>query len=132
MHTRVLSSCGLFLALPLLLLLPSSATADDAAAMRSVRLLSSYELTPDGQTLVLTWRGDLWRVPVTGGAAERLTWHPASDRQPRISPDGRRLAFVSDRSGTAQVHVMPLTGGRPEQVTLHTEGFRLYDWFPSG
>ena len=111
---------------------PTAATADDAAATRAVQLLSSYALSPDGETLVLSWRGDLWRVPATGGAAHRLTWHPASDRQPRISRDGRQLAFVSDRSGSAQVFVMPLGGGRPTQQTLHSEGFGLVDWFPTG
>lgn len=137
MQTRALPTSTLrtawSVALLLLLLLgPAGAGADDASSTRTVRLLSSYALTPDGQTLVLSWRGDLWRVPVTGGAARRLTWHPARDRQPKVSPDGRRIAFVSDRAGTDQVFVVPLGGGRPEQVTLHSEGFRLYDWFPEG
>ncbi len=101
-------------------------------APERVRLVDSYDISPDGQTLVLCWRRDLWSVAAGGGTLRRLTAHAASDEQPQISPDGRRLAFVSDRSGSPQVYVMPLAGGVPERVTQHSEPYRLYDWFPDG
>jgi len=89
-------------------------------------------LTPDAKTVVFSWRGDLWRVPVAGGAARRLTFHPAADIRPHVSPDGHLIAFVSNRSGVEQVWVMPIEGGPARQVTLHSEGARVYDWFPDG
>jgi Tol biopolymer transport system component len=89
-------------------------------------------LSPDGRTLYFSWRGDLWTAPTAGGAARRLTAHPARDLTPRVSPDGRELAFVSDRTGSMQVFTMPAAGGAPRQVTLHTEGYRLLEWAPDG
>ena len=75
----------------------SPAWAGDAGDTPAVRLVSGLSLTPDGDTLVFSWRGDLWRVSAGGGDASRITFHPASDTQPRISPDGRTVAFVSNR-----------------------------------
>ena len=113
-----------FLALP--------AAADEASPDRRIRLPESLSVSPDGSTIVLSWRGDLWRAPSAGGAARRLTLHPAPDTRPHVSPDGAQIAFVSTRSGAEQVYVMPFEGGTPRQVTLHTEGARVYDWFPDG
>ncbi|HOX24830.1 MAG TPA: S41 family peptidase [Candidatus Krumholzibacteria bacterium] len=75
-------------------------------------------ISPDGQTVVFTCQGDLWRVPAAGGRAERLTANPAYDQEPVFSPDGARLAFASDREGDADVYVMPAAGGRPERLTF--------------
>jgi tricorn protease len=106
--------------------------AASAAAQEEIRLAETPALSPDGTTLVFTWRGDLWRVPATGGTARRLTSHPASDRLARFSRDGLRIAFVSDREGGDQVFVMDLGGGTPRRVTSHSEGSIVYDWFPDG
>lgn len=97
---------------------------------RLVRMPESLALTPDGKTLIFSWHGDLWRASIDGGAARRLTFHPAPDTRPHVSPDGTLIAFASTRSGTEQVHVMPIDGGTPRQVTLHSEGSRVYGWFP--
>jgi tricorn protease len=75
-------------------------------------------ISPDGQTVVFSAQGDLWRVAATGGRAERLTAHPAYDRDPVFSPDGEWLAFASDREGSFDVFVMPALGGRPERLTF--------------
>ncbi len=96
----------------------------------AMRMADSFALTKDGSDVILSWRGDLWMVGREGGSARRLTFHPARDTRPFVSPDGKHIAFVSDRSGTEQVHVMPIAGGRPRQVTLHSEGARVYGWFP--
>lgn len=73
-------------------------------------------------------------VPGGGTAAEPrpLTRHPAHDGRPRWSPDGRRLAFLSDRAGEDQIHAMDLSGGEPVQVTRAPEGIQEYDWSPDG
>jgi len=120
------------LALALLGAGPCEAGDGSPGRWNTIRLPESLALSPDGKTLVVSWRGDLWRVASAGGAAQRLTSHPAGDTRPQISPDGTQVAFLSTRTGVDQVHVMPLAGGTPEQVTLHTEGARLYGWFPDG
>lgn len=110
-----------------LLLLSPSASAD-----MKVQLASQPDLSPDGSTLLFTKMGDIWRVPTKGGRAVRLTSHYANDRQPKYSPDGKQIAFVSNRTGSNQVFVMSATGGEPKQLTFHTEGFSLQDWYPDG
>lgn len=109
------------------LLLASVVHADS-----KVQLASSPDLSPDGKLLVFSKQGDIWRVPTKGGRAVRLTSHHAIDRQPMYSPDGKRIAFVSNRTGSYQVHVMPANGGLPKQLTFHTEGYSLQDWYPDG
>lgn len=97
-----------------------------------IKLGQAPALSPDGRTMAFAWRGDLWTVPVTGGTARRLTIHPATEGSPCFSPDGTRLAFVSDREGSRQVYIMPAAGGSPEQKTWHTEGYDIEDWLPDG
>ena len=91
-------------------------------------------LSPKGETLIFSWNGDLWRVPSTGGTARPITRHPAAETEPKVSPDGKRLAFVSDRSGTKQVYVTSLDGSleKPTQLTRHSAGYSLEDWYPDG
>lgn len=74
-------------------------------------------ISPDGSTIVVSWDGDLWAVPGTGGEAiaERLTAHPASETRSAFSPDGSMLAFESERDGARNIYVAPvvrLGGGR--------------------
>src|SRR5262245_55373420 len=57
--------------------------------------------SPDGRQLILSLLGHLFRLPIEGGAAEQLTFGPHYDNDPAFSPDGRRVAFVSDRDGSA-------------------------------
>lgn len=97
-----------------------------------VKLAHDPALSPDGKTLVFSWRGDLWSVASTGGNASRLTSHPGADTAPAFSPDGSQLAFTSDRSGSRQVHVMPSAGGTARQITHHTEGYEVLEWTPDG
>jgi len=92
----------------------------------------TFDVSPDGKTVVFSWREDLWRVPTGGGTATRLTSHAAEDHSPRFSPDGEEIAFISTRYPGGQIFLMPASGGRPRQVTHHTDGFRLDGWFPGG
>ncbi len=66
-------------------------------------------LSPDGKTMVFCWAGDLWLSPVSGRSAVRITTHPADERKSAWSPDGKWLAFESDRDGARNIYVMPLT-----------------------
>ncbi len=67
--------------------------------------------------IVFSWRGDLWKVAVTGGHAERLTGHPGDDLHSAWSPDGKRIAFDSDRTGHRNIFIMNADGTDLRQVT---------------
>jgi tricorn protease len=111
----------------LLLAVPAAAQAGDP-----IHLANHPALSPDGATLAFDWNGDIWTVPVAGGVARQLTQHPARDREPKFSPDGKEIAFISDREGSAQVFLMPAEGGAPRQLTFHTAGYSLQGWCGNG
>lgn len=77
----------------------------------------SLDVSPDGRTIVFDLLGDLYTIPVTGGAATRITDGPAMDAQPRFSPDGKEIVFASDRSGGEHVWSMNVDGSNARQVT---------------
>src|SRR5438270_10209919 len=68
----------------------------------------SLDVSPDGQTIVFDLLGHLYTMPATGGKATAITSGMAYDAQPRFSPDGKRIVFVSDRSGGDNLWVMSL------------------------
>ncbi|HBE68875.1 MAG TPA: hypothetical protein DDW52_12075, partial [Planctomycetaceae bacterium] len=78
------------------------------------------------------WLDEIWTARSDGSELQRLTNHRARDSRPLFSPDGKQIAFVSNRSGTSQLYVMPASGGMPKQVTFHSEGYTLQDWYPDG
>ncbi|HEY8884445.1 MAG TPA: S9 family peptidase, partial [Chloroflexota bacterium] len=94
-------------------------TLDDLAALRGV---SDPQISPDGRQVAFVvetlrpetneLRSQIWLVDADVDAAPRpLTAGDKQDSQPRWSPDGQRLAFVSNRTGTAQLWLLPLDGG---------------------
>jgi tricorn protease len=89
-------------------------------------------LSPDGRTLAFDWRGDIWIVPAEGGRADRLTAHVAHDAYPRWSPDGREIAFSSDRNGNWDLFVLSLETGAVDRLTSHSDYDIIYDWSPDG
>ncbi len=96
--------------------------ASPAAAREPIRLANNPALSPDSKRLAFDWGGDIWVASSQGGEARQLTAHPAKDSQPKFSPDGKEIAFISDREGSPQVFVMPVEGGTPQQLTFHTAG----------
>ena len=63
-----------------------------------------------GDTVIFTAEGDLWRVPIAGGTAQRLTSHPGEESRGAISPDGKTLAFSASYEGPTEVYTLPLDG----------------------
>lgn len=97
-----------------------------------IQLATYPSLSADGKRIVFGWAGDVWIASANGGKAKKVTTHPAYDGRALISPDGKEMAFMSNRSGVYQVWVMPLRGGTPRQVTFHSEGSRPVDWYSDG
>ncbi|MEO0732301.1 MAG: LpqB family beta-propeller domain-containing protein, partial [Bacteroidota bacterium] len=85
-------------------------------------------LTPDGKAIIFTYGGDLWQVPAQGGAANRLTAMDGVESAPRVSPDGKWLAFTSAQYGNNDVYLMPLAGGPITQLTFHEANDEVANW----
>lgn len=74
-------------------------------------------ISPDGQTIAFSYKGDLFTVAAKGGNARQLTSNAAYDANPVWSPDGTRLAFASSREGSLDIYVMNSQGGAPKRLT---------------
>ena len=85
-------------------------------------------LTPDGQTILFSYEGDIWSVPAAGGTAVRLTAMPGYETNARVSPDGKWLAFTGRQFGNADVFVMPFAGGEIRQLTWHSSSDDVDSW----
>ena len=83
----------------------------------------SVDVSPDGKEIVFDLLGDLYTMPIAGGEARSLTSGIPWDMQPRYSPDGKWIAFTSDRSGGDNIWIVDREGKNPQQVTKET--FRL-------
>ncbi|HIC14404.1 MAG TPA: amidohydrolase, partial [Gemmatimonadetes bacterium] len=93
----------------------------------------SVDVHPDGQTLVFDLLGDLYTIPIEGGEANRITHGLAFDGQPRYSPQGDKIIFVSDRSGGENLWTLDVASGDTTQITKGNEGSWLSpDWTPDG
>ncbi|NNL89974.1 MAG: amidohydrolase family protein [Marinicaulis sp.] len=93
----------------------------------------NVDVSPDGRTIAFDLLGDIYTMPIAGGAATRIAEGMNYDMQPRFSPDGSKIAFTSDRSGGNNIWVMNRDGSEPRQITK--EKFRLLNnptWSPSG
>ena len=77
----------------------------------------SLDLSADGQTVVFELLGDLYTLPIAGGEATRITSGQAYDMQPRYSPDGSQIVFVSDRNGSENLWITDGDGGDPKALT---------------
>lgn len=97
-----------------------------------MRLISAPALSPDGKAMVFEWCGDLWTAATAGGEAIRVVDDPARDAYPQFTPDGKRIVFSSERTGSLQLFSIAATGGETIQHTVHTEGNELECLSPDG
>src|SRR5689334_8814051 len=98
------------------------------AQENEVYFLSQPSLTPDGQTVVFTFEGDLWKANVATGEASRLTAMQGYETSPKVSPDGKWVAFTGRQYGNADVFVMPMSGGDIRQLTWHSGSDDMNSW----
>ena len=90
--------------------------------------LRPVRISPDGKQIAFCYMGDIYTVPAQGGEARQLTTNAAYDTAPYWSPDGSRIAFSSDRSGSMDVYVMPSAGGPAERLTTHSASETVAGW----
>ncbi|MFN8571329.1 MAG: amidohydrolase family protein [Gemmatimonadaceae bacterium] len=112
--------------LPLVPTRPLTFTTDEGTWM-------SLDVSPDGRTVVFDLLGDLYTVPLAGGAATRISGGSGFDGQPRYAPDGKQIVFVSDRSGSENLWLIDADGRNPRPLTKGS-GFAYVspDWTPDG
>src|SRR5262245_50574930 len=80
--------------------------------------------------VAFTYMGDIWTADESGSNVQRLTAHKARDMSPRFSPDGKWIAFASDREGNLDVWIIPVEGGKPRQLTFHSADDSVLGWTP--
>lgn len=113
-----------------LIVLAFCAVSTVASAQDDAGWMRYPTLSPDGATIAFTYRGDLYRVPASGGTATQLTQHPAHDFMPVWSHDGTRIAFASGRHGNFDLYVMPAAGGAAQRLTFHSAAEYPYSFTP--
>lgn len=132
---------------------PASATVSTPAQnppmsvmdLLGLRLASDPQLSPDGSTIAYvvlecheqtnSTSSAIWLVNSSGGKTStprQLTGGTGHDFAPRWSPDGKILAFLSDREGTAQIYLLPLDGGEARKLSTLAQDVTEYSWRPDG
>src|SRR5271165_2176356 len=115
---------SIFLGLVVAAGLPGSTTAREAKLVRY----------PDyhGGKIAFSYLGDIWTADEDGKNINRLTVHTARDVHPRFSPDGRFIAFSSDREGNMDVYLIPTAGGAVKRLTIHSADDTVLDMGVAG
>ena len=97
--------------------------------------LSSFAepgISPDGSTIAFVSGGDIWEVPTAGGDARLLVSHPATESRPLFSPDGKRLAFTSTRTGAGDVYLLTIATGDLARLTFDDVAELVTGWSADG
>src|SRR5262245_42937044 len=86
----------------------------------------SLDVSPDGKTIVFDLLGDLYTLPIEGGAAKRIAGGMSFESQPKFSSDGKTIAFLSDRSGVENLWIADVDGSNPRPVSKDRPTFDQY------
>ena len=103
-----------------------------AAAQSNPSWMRYPSISPDGKMIVFTYKGDLYKVPASGGTAIQLTQHEAHDFMPVWSHDSKSIAFASDRFGNFDVYTINADGGEARRVTFHSANEFPYEFSRDG
>ena len=106
----------------------SAFTISQISAQEKVYFTSTPSLSPDAKTVYFSYDGDIWSADVNGGNAARITALEGEEINPRVSPDGKWLAFSSNQYGNYDVYVMPINGGQIKQLTFHQAKDEIESW----
>ena len=110
-----------------LLIMPSLASAQEP-----IRFARTPDISPDGKLVAFSYLGDIWTVEAIGGVARPVTMHEAHDINPVFSPDGKWIAFSSNRHGQYDVFVVAAVGGKPRRLTFDSAHDMVSGWTPDG
>jgi tricorn protease len=97
-----------------------------------IRFPRTPDISPDGKLVAFSYLGDIWTVEAIGGVARPVTMHEAHEINPCFSPDGRWIAFSSNRHGSYDVFVVAAHGGRPKRLTFDSAHDMAMGWTPDG
>ncbi len=138
----VFPRCKVILVLLFLLLFPAWSLAQLTPEQSlNIRRLSDLRFSPDGKYLAFVVAEppegsernlDLWTLEISSRQLHQLTFSRKSDNSPRWSPDGRQLAFLSNRDDTTQIYLLPMEGGEAVRLTEGKNGVQSFDWSPDG
>jgi len=107
-----------------------------------IKGLSDTQISPDGKWILYVvsvadfeqnlYNSDIWRISIKGRDPLKMTNSPKRDYFPRWSPDGKKIAFLSDRDGKTQIWIINPFGGEAEKLTNSKTGVKSFKWFPDG
>jgi dipeptidyl aminopeptidase/acylaminoacyl peptidase len=110
--------------------------------LAKVERIGGFDLSPDGRWIAYAvgtpvvfenrTKSAIWLAPVAGGAPRRLTSGEKRDSDPQFSPDGRRVAFLSNRDDSSQIWTVDLSGGEPSKATTFPTEVNGFQWSPDG
>src|SRR6476620_5270186 len=113
----------------------ASATSQEPARPTAGALRLSFAepgISPNGDEIAFVHAGDIWVVPARGGEARLLVAHPANESRPMYSPDGARLAFMSNRAGSPDIWILTLADGSLRRLTFDDGTEQLDGWSKDG
>lgn len=100
------------------------------SAQSGTRMLRSPSVS--GNSIAFTYANNIWVVDRAGGNARRISSFQGTTKNPKLSPDGKLVAFSADYSGNTDVYVVPVEGGQPERLTWHPSADLVQGWTPDG
>jgi tricorn protease len=103
-----------------------------AFAQEPIKFARTPDISPDGKQIAFSYLGDIWTVEAIGGVARPVTMHEAHDYFPFFSPDGRSIAFSSNRYGSYDLFIVPVAGGKPKRLTFDSGSEVLLGFSPDG